>query len=82
MTNHRMLPCSMRLKKYLVYVTISLHSCAGVQHLYVHVAHNNVAAKQLYIDRCGFKEEQHESEGYARALSRARRLLLHLALTV
>ena len=61
-------------------MTLLLHSCAGVQHLYVHVAHNNVAAKRLYIDRCGFKEEQHESEGYARASSRARRLLLHLAL--
>lgn len=49
---------------------------AGVEHLYVHVAHDNLAAKQLYISRCGFMEEQIESEGYARGLARARRLLL------
>ena len=49
---------------------------AGVECLYVHVAHDNHAAMHLYCTRCGFHQEQSESEGYARALSRPRRYLL------
>ncbi len=49
---------------------------AGVEYLYVHVAHDNQAAMHLYCNRCGFHQEQSESEGYARALSRPRRFLL------
>lgn len=48
----------------------------GVECLYVHVAHDNHAAMHLYCTRCGFHQEQSESEGYARALSRPRRYLL------
>ncbi|KAL0051343.1 hypothetical protein WJX82_005932 [Trebouxia sp. C0006] len=48
----------------------------GVKYLYVHVAHDNQAAMHLYCNRCGFYQEQSESEGYARALSRPRRYLL------
>ncbi|DBA81861.1 TPA: hypothetical protein ACH3X1_007580 [Trebouxia sp. C0004] len=48
----------------------------GVERLYVHVAHDNHAAMHLYCNRCGFHQEQIESEGYARALSRSRRYLL------
>lgn len=65
----------------MVWMSINCFSdSAGVRHLYVHVAYDNTAAKQLYIGRCDFTEEQCESEGYARGLSRARRLLLHQAL--
>lgn len=49
---------------------------AGVERLYVHVAHDNHTAMHLYCKRCGFHQEQSESEGYARALSRPRRYLL------
>ncbi|DBA76696.1 TPA: hypothetical protein ACH3X2_008730 [Trebouxia sp. C0005] len=48
----------------------------GVERLYVHVAHDNHTAMHLYCKRCGFHQEQSESEGYARALSRPRRYLL------
>ena len=55
-------------------------SHAGIKYLYVHVAQNNQAAKELYCTRCGFHEEQKENESYARALGRPPRLLLCQAL--
>lgn len=48
----------------------------GVEHLYVHVAADNAAARQLYLEQCGFSVEAEESENVARALNRPRRLLL------
>lgn len=52
----------------------------GVQHLYVHVVADNTAARQLYIEQCGFQVEQQESEGFARTLNRPRRMLLYRSL--
>ena len=49
---------------------------AGVKHLYVHVVQSNQAAKDLYCMRCGFHEEQSESEACAHALGKPARLLL------
>uniref|UniRef100_A0A1D2A021 N-acetyltransferase domain-containing protein n=3 Tax=Auxenochlorella protothecoides TaxID=3075 RepID=A0A1D2A021_AUXPR len=52
----------------------------GTRHAYVHVAASNAAAVRLYRAQCGFSDEQRESEGFARARRRPRRLLLHRAL--
>ena len=52
----------------------------GVEHLYVHVIHNNTPARCLYEDQCGFQIESEEREAMARGLNRPRRLLLHCAL--
>lgn len=49
---------------------------AGVEHMYVHVVHDNAAAQQLYSSM-GYEQETEETEGFARALRRPRRLLLH-----
>lgn len=49
----------------------------GVRHLYVHVVADNLPALKLYTGRAGFQQESEESEGFARALNRPRRLLLH-----
>jgi ribosomal protein S18 acetylase RimI-like enzyme len=54
----------------------SAASSSGVEHLYVHVVADNAPAKRLY-ERLGFAVEAEESEGYARSLSRPRRLILH-----
>lgn len=51
-------------------------AAAGVQHLYVHVEACNQAAAALYFSQ-GFDMESEESEGFARAQNRNRRLLLH-----
>lgn len=45
----------------------------------MHVEACNTAAEALYRT-CGFDVEAEESEGYARALNRNRRLLLHVRL--
>lgn len=45
----------------------------------MHVVHDNAAARQLY-GRLGFELETEETEAFARALRRPRRLLLHKAL--
>lgn len=47
-----------------------------VAHLYVHVVAENVPARRLYQDQCGFETEQEEAPGVARHLNRPRRLLL------
>jgi ribosomal protein S18 acetylase RimI-like enzyme len=50
-------------------------------HLYVHVVHDNAAARALYQGQgAGFAVESEESEAFARGLARPRRLLLHKAL--
>ncbi|KAF8072392.1 Coatomer subunit gamma [Scenedesmus sp. PABB004] len=48
----------------------------GVAHLYVHVVHDNAPARGLYA-RLGYEAEAEETEAFARALRRPRRLLLH-----
>lgn len=60
----------------LLQEAISAAEGAGVQHLYVHVEASNSPAAALYLGS-GFDVESEESEGYARALNRNRRLLLH-----
>lgn len=50
--------------------------CTGVEHMYVHVIHDNIAAQQLYSG-LGYEQETQETETFARALRRPRRLLLH-----
>lgn len=58
----------------------TLHArAAGVEELYVHVMHSNAAARQLYLQRCGFVVEQEEGEAQAVALSRPTRMLLRLS---
>ena len=54
---------------------------AGVQQLYVHVIADNAAGVSLYKRRCGFAQEQAESEATARALGRPARLLLRRSLS-
>ena len=49
---------------------------AGVQHLYVHVVHENQPAILLYKQALGFEVESEESVAFARNLQRPRRLLL------
>ena len=50
-------------------------------HLYVHVVHDNAAARALYQGPGGgFSVEAEEGEAFARGLARPRRLLLHKAL--
>jgi ribosomal protein S18 acetylase RimI-like enzyme len=44
--------------------------------MYVHVVHDNGAAQRLYSS-LGYEKEAEETEGFARALRRPRRLLLH-----
>jgi ribosomal protein S18 acetylase RimI-like enzyme len=62
--------------KMLINASMEEAARRGVQHMYVHVVADNRAARQLYIDQCGFQVEQEESEAYARGLNRPRRLLL------
>jgi ribosomal protein S18 acetylase RimI-like enzyme len=64
------------IAKMLINAAMEEAARRGVQHMYVHVAADNTAARQLYIEQCGFRVEQEESEGFARALNRPRRLLL------
>eukprot|EP00878_Enallax_costatus_P041991 GHUV01048935.1.p2 GENE.GHUV01048935.1~~GHUV01048935.1.p2 ORF type:complete len:182 (+),score=35.88 GHUV01048935.1:1117-1662(+) len=52
----------------------------GVQHMYVHVIYDNTAAQRLY-NSLGYEQETEETESFARALRRPRRLLLHKQLT-
>jgi ribosomal protein S18 acetylase RimI-like enzyme len=47
-----------------------------LQHLYVHVVADNIAARRLYEDKLGFEIEKEEKEALARSLNRPRRLLL------
>lgn len=49
---------------------------AGVEHLYVHVVADNTPAHNLYLS-LGYEQEAEETEAFARALRRPRRLLLH-----
>lgn len=49
---------------------------AGVEYLYVHVVADNAPALELYRSGCAFEVEAEESEAYARALQRPRRMLL------
>jgi len=58
----------------LPYFLFYMHS--GVKHMYVHVVHDNGAAQRLYSS-LGYEKEAEETEGFARALRRPRRLLLH-----
>ena len=51
---------------------------AELQQIYVHVLHSNAAARQLYVQRCGFAVEQEESEAVAVGLRRPSRMLLRL----
>jgi hypothetical protein len=51
-----------------------------VRELYVHVKRGNSAARQLYLERCGFALEQEESDAAAMALKRPPRLLLRRTL--
>lgn len=53
----------------------------GISDLYVHVAVNNEAAKNLYI-KSGFTMESDEPAWQARFLDRPRRLLLWTALPI
>jgi ribosomal protein S18 acetylase RimI-like enzyme len=69
------------LAQRLVTGAAELAAERGVEHLYVHVIHDNHAARQLYTERCGFEIEGEEKEATARALNRPRRLLLHRRLT-
>ncbi|KAK9829368.1 hypothetical protein WJX72_005439 [[Myrmecia] bisecta] len=48
----------------------------GVQYMYTHVHASNIAAVQLYSQRCGFTVEQSEKIAYARAGNRPKQLLL------
>eukprot|EP01023_Acetabularia_acetabulum_P016857 TRINITY_DN18355_c0_g1_i1.p1 TRINITY_DN18355_c0_g1~~TRINITY_DN18355_c0_g1_i1.p1 ORF type:complete len:282 (-),score=39.25 TRINITY_DN18355_c0_g1_i1:274-1119(-) len=52
----------------------------GVQYLYVHVEENNVGAKKLYSEVCGFEIEDIESIQMAKLMRRDRRFLLRLQL--
>jgi GNAT superfamily N-acetyltransferase len=52
----------------------------GVIHLYVHVVHDNLAARKLY-ERCGFDVEEEEAADAARKRQHSRRLLLGLPLS-
>lgn len=63
-------PCTSFLTSSFIY----MHS--GVKHMYVHVVHDNGAAQRLYSS-LGYEKEAEETEGFARALRRPRRLLLH-----
>mmetsp|Transcript_6025 Transcript_6025/g.16049 ORF Transcript_6025/g.16049 Transcript_6025/m.16049 type:complete len:289 (+) Transcript_6025:1731-2597(+) len=47
-----------------------------VSYLYVHVVHDNLPALQLYQQGLGFRVESEETENFAKATSRPRRLLL------
>ena len=49
----------------------------GVTHMYVHVAEDNLAARKLYEEKCGFSIEQNEPANVARGLNRPPRLLLY-----
>lgn len=60
----------------LIREATSLAAQQGVEHLYVHVVADNTPAHRLYLG-LGFEQEAEESEGFARALQRPRRLLLH-----
>ena len=51
--------------------------CAGVQHMYVHVAADNEAAQHLYLHTCGFALEQQESASVGRLRGRSCHMLLH-----
>lgn len=52
-------------------------------HLYVHVVHDNAAARALYEGASGgFRVESEETEAFARGLARPRRLLLHKRLAL
>ena len=62
----------------LVAAAVAHARAAGVQQLYVHVMHRNAAARQLYVQRCGFVVQQEEGEAQAVALSRPTRMLLCL----
>jgi hypothetical protein len=61
----------------LVMAASEVAAAAGVEHLYVHVVADNMAAITLYCQRCGFEVEKEETEAFARQLNRPRRLLLH-----
>lgn len=60
----------------LIEAASDLARSRGVEHMYVHVVADNAPAAQLYR-RLGFEREAQESEAFARALRRPRRLLLH-----
>ena len=68
------------IAKKLIEVAFQMALDRGVEHLYVHVIHDNIPALRLYRDRCGFEIESEERESTARALNRPRRLLLYKSL--
>lgn len=70
------------LRKRGVARTMIEDACAyagelGVAQMYVHVVEDNVAARKLYEEKCGFSVEQKEPANVARGLNRPPRLLLH-----
>ena len=50
---------------------------AGIEHLYVHVATDNQAARQLYQEASGFAVEQTEALHVGRSMQRGQHMLLH-----
>jgi len=74
------------LRKRGIAQTIIEGACAyagemGVRNMYVHVVEENVPARKLYEEKCGFEVEAVESANEARLLNRARRLLLYRPLS-
>ena len=69
------------LGKKIISAAVEISQGKGIEHLYVHVIHDNTPAKSLYIDHCGFEFEAEEKETTARALNRPRRILLHRKLS-
>jgi hypothetical protein len=51
-----------------------------VEHLYVHVVHDNTPAHNLYLS-LGYGQEAEETEAFAHAKRRPRRLILHKRLS-
>jgi ribosomal protein S18 acetylase RimI-like enzyme len=69
------------IAKRLIDASAEFALSKGVTHLYTHVIADNAAAVGLYVQQCQFLVEQEESESFARALNRPRRLLLYQALS-
>ena len=74
------------LRKRGIAQTIIEGACAyagemGVRNMYVHVVEDNVPARKLYEEKCGFEVEAVESANEALLLNRARRLLLYRPLS-
>lgn len=65
--------CASPAASQLILFVVSTHT--GALRRYVHVVADNTAAIKLY-ERAGYQVESQETEAYARAASRPRRLLL------